>query len=249
MKVIWNFVRESFINPYPILDETRLVLRKLLLRELKNKDILVDIGSSTRYLEKYVIRADAKYVGIDYPNWSFNYERSLTKIDNITPDLWSDIRKIGLRKEIADIVTCIDVLEHIDDPMLAIENMAASCKVNGLIVTLIPFFMEIHGGKAGEDDYYRFTKSSMEYIFRSNSCEVVHSDYIGKFGTTLNTLISGFLIREFQFSQSILKKSIYLMLSALFILMSLAVRKLIDKMDTTHRNPAYLLVIARKTQI
>jgi ubiquinone/menaquinone biosynthesis C-methylase UbiE len=234
------------MNPYPILDETRTVLRHLLERELKKNDLLIDIGSCTRYLENYVIKCEAKYLAVDYPSWSKNYEKSLVKIDNKSPDLYSDIRNLGVKNGIADIVTCIDVLEHIDDTQKAIKNIVFISKSNGIIFILIPFLMEVHGGKSGEDDYYRFTKSSMEYLLRLNSCEVVVSEYVGKFGTTLNTLISGFVIREFQFSSCIFRKCIFVLVSVVVIPISLILRKLIDKIDTTHRNPSYILVVAKK---
>ena len=106
--------------------------------------------------------------------------------------------------------------------------------------------MEIHGGNNGEDDYFRYTKSSIKYLFNSNGIELEKSEYIGKFGTTLNTLISGFIIREYQFAPSIQNKSLWLIIAIFIIPLILLIRSHIDNIDSTTRNPAYIIAIGKK---
>ena len=242
----WNTVRNSFINPYPILDETRLIIKNYLYKILDHNKIVLDIGSSTRSIEYITKKYKSKYIAIDYPNWNNNYSNALASIKNQSPDIWSDIRRIGIANDSVDIITCIDVLEHINDPQSAFKNMARITKKNGIIILLIPFFMEIHGGKFGEDDYFRYTKSSIKYLFDNNGIKLQKSEYIGKFGTTINTLISGFIIREYQFSSGIIKKLLWLFVAIIIIPITLVIRKYIDNIDTTVRNPTYILIIGKK---
>jgi len=242
----WNIVRNSFINPYPILDETRVILVSYLHNILLKDTILLDIGSSTRYIENIAKKHGSKYIAVDYPNWNNNYRDTLATIKNQPPDTWSDIRNIGITDNSVDVITCIDVLEHIDSPKDAFQSMARITKKDGTIILLIPFFMEIHGGNNGEDDYFRYTKSSIEYLFNSNGIELKKSEYIGKFGTTLNTLISGFIIREYQFAPSIQTKLVWLIIAILVIPLILMIRTHIDNIDSTRRNPAYIIAIGKK---
>ena len=66
--------------------------------------------------------------------------------------------------------------------------------------------MEIHGGRHGEDNFFRFTKSSIKHLFNLDKCKIIRSEYIGSFGTALNILISGFIIRDYQFARSWIQK-------------------------------------------
>ena len=106
--------------------------------------------------------------------------------------------------------------------------------------------MEIHGGNNGEDDYFRYTKSSIKYLFNSNGIELEQSEYIGKFGTILNTLISEFIIREYQFAPSIQNKLLCLIIAILVIPIILIIRAHIDIIDNTIRNLAYIIAIGKK---
>lgn len=246
LRFIWDIIRNSFINPYPILDETRVILDFYLHNILLTDTILLDIGSSTRYIENIAKKHDSKYIAVDYPNWNYNYYNALATIKNQPPDTWSDIRNIGITDNSVDVITCIDVLEHINSPQDAFQSMARIVKKDGTIILLIPFFMEIHGGNNGEDDYFRYTKSSIKYLFNSNGIELEKSEYIGKFGTTLNTLISGFIIREYQFAPSIQNKSLWLIIAIFIIPLILLIRSHIDNIDSTTRNPAYIIAIGKK---
>lgn len=242
----WNIIRNSFINPYPILDETRVVLASYLHNILSKDTIILDIGSSTRYIENIANKHKSHYIGVDYPSWTNNYSNALATIKNQPPDAWSDIRAIGIMDNSVDVITCIDVLEHINAPQDAFQNMARITKKDGTIILLIPFFMEIHGGRSGEDDYFRYTKSSIKHLFNSNGIELEKSEYIGKFGTTLNTLISGFIIREYQFASSSKNKLLWLIVAIIVIPLILMIRLYIDDIDTTVRNPAYIIAIGKK---
>jgi len=246
LRFIWNAIRNSFINPYPILDETRVILASYLHNILLKDTILLDIGSSTLYIANIAEKHDSRYIAVDYPNWNNNYYNALATIKNQPPDTWSDIRNIGIANNSVDVITCIDVLEHINSPQDAFQSMARITKKDGTIILLIPFFMEIHGGNNGEDDYFRYTKSSIKYLFNSNGIKLKKSEYIGKFGTTLNTLISGFIIREYQFAPSIQIKLLWLIIAMLVIPLTLIIRAHINNIDSTMRNPAYIIAIGQK---
>lgn len=62
-----------------------------------------------------------------------------------------------------DVVLCMTVLEHLEDPAKAILEMRRVLKPGGKIVLSVPFMFPIHDAPG---DYWRFTKFGLRYLFR-----------------------------------------------------------------------------------
>jgi SAM-dependent methyltransferase len=62
-----------------------------------------------------------------------------------------------------DIVLCISVLEHLEDPKLGIQEMKRVLKPKGKIIVSTPFLFPVHDAPG---DYWRFTLYGLKLLFK-----------------------------------------------------------------------------------
>jgi SAM-dependent methyltransferase len=62
-----------------------------------------------------------------------------------------------------DVVLCMSVLEHLEEPARAIVQMKRVLKGGGRIIVSVPFLFPIHDAPG---DYWRFTKYGLRHLFK-----------------------------------------------------------------------------------
>lgn len=82
-------------------------------------------------------------------------------------DIVADVTKgIPLKKESVDSVVCFQVLEHINEPQQAIDNIYRVLKKGGRCLLTTHLAAPLHGVP---HDYYRFTPFAFKHLFRKFS--------------------------------------------------------------------------------
>ena len=69
-----------------------------------------------------------------------------------------------------DLIMCFEVLEHIKEPQVAIANLHKICSKKCTILMSVPFNFPIHDAP---NDFYRYTKFGLEYLFRNFSTKKI----------------------------------------------------------------------------
>lgn len=107
-------------------------------------------------------------------------------------DLVFDIqKKFPIGDSVYDIVTSINVFEHIFDFSNCFSETARVLKPAGLFIISVPFMHQIHGSP---DDFFRYTESSLREILRRNNFVVEDFKSLGFGLFTLNfQIIAGTL--------------------------------------------------------
>lgn len=75
-----------------------------------------------------------------------------------------------------DFVICEQVLEHVPDPVRAVENLYALCRPGGTLLVSTPFLVRIHGSP---DDFWRFTPNGMRLLLQRGGFDV---DWVRSWG-------------------------------------------------------------------
>jgi len=126
------------------------------IRELKGADhssTLLNIGSGG-FTENQLNRLDHKL--------------HITSIDidpSRKPDLVVDVCNMDtFRDNIFDAIIMIEVLEHIKEPQIAINEIHRVLKPGGLLIMSTPYIFEIHDKP---NDFYRFTKYGLAHLLKS----------------------------------------------------------------------------------
>lgn len=144
----------NFITPPPHLDIILDIgsgqgdfLSKAMQRCIANTFIGFEVSSEGVYISKSNV-PQAKFFQIDMLNLP-------------TDDIIQ--RQIGLAMESAKIITCIDVLEHVDDPVLFCCNIKRFLQPGGMLLVTVP------GGPMSAFDKYighraHFTRDSIKNV-------------------------------------------------------------------------------------
>lgn len=118
-------------------------------------------GKSNRFdpiqYEKY-----SKY----FRNKSLNYVVT-DYTDTYGPDEIQDIHNLGYPDESIDGIFCLAVLEHINNPQRAAEEMLRVLKKGGKIYAYAPFLYKYHAHEGYYSDYYRYTYDGLMHLFRA----------------------------------------------------------------------------------
>jgi len=118
------------------------------------------------------ITGDVLSIGSDHDkDGEGNFYRDyFTRADSYTTsdlegnvDLILDVRNMKVPNERYDCVFIGGVLEHVDDVHKAVKEIRRILKKGGTVLAGTPFRQPIHM----EDDYWRFTKRGLEYLFKS----------------------------------------------------------------------------------
>ncbi len=167
--------KHHFIDVY----NRRITLDYLRPALRKDSACYMDVGCSSGYMIEDVMAAfpEALACGCDYfPAGLKQCNRRVPKI----PLFQADITRAPVGESIFDAISCLNVLEHIQDDMAALRSMREMLKPGGLLALTVPLgpnlydmFDEIH--------YHvrRYTLDEMREKLRSAGFEVRFSNAIG----------------------------------------------------------------------
>lgn len=81
----------------------------------------------------------------------------------MTPDLVMDIMDMApISDDSVDVIICMEVLEHVQNPFMAIGEMKRVLKEGGLVIGSTPFMLGHH---LHPHDYFRFTLFGLKHLF------------------------------------------------------------------------------------
>jgi SAM-dependent methyltransferase len=89
-----------------------------------------------------------------------------------------------------DTVLCTDVLEHLEEPGVAIAEAHRVLKQGGVAIYTVPFFWHLHEQPR---DFYRFTQYGLKYLFERNHFEVLELKALSGFCATFGQELAYFL--------------------------------------------------------
>jgi len=110
---------------------------------------LIDIGCGDMPFREFVIDRVNVYDGLDiYPHsW-------VTYVGNVE-DMFM------VKDESYDTVLCLEVLEHVSDPFLAVREICRILKPGGVLILSVPHLSRLHDEPL---DYYRFTQYGVQNL-------------------------------------------------------------------------------------
>ncbi|AFY81403.1 class I SAM-dependent methyltransferase [Oscillatoria acuminata] len=147
-----------------------------LANESYIKGKLVDIGCGTKPYKDLLSPYVTDHIGVDHENTIHNKSEI---------DLIGTAYNIPIENAIFDSAICTAVLEHLEEPELALKECYRVLKPGGLAIYSVPFIWHIHEEPR---DFYRFSKYGLKYLFEKVGFEIVEIKALSGFWVTFGQL-------------------------------------------------------------
>ena len=144
-----SFLKSVFVTR-KMSSVTRRTLNKELKKELKKlvPGKVLDVGAMDSPYKKYISHTKYQTLDID---------------EKTNPDIIGDLHRIPNNKESFDTVIATEVLEHLQNPQQAINEIYRILKPRGICVLSTRFVQLYH---PSPKDYYRFSEDSLKHLFK-----------------------------------------------------------------------------------
>lgn len=200
---------------------------KLLARSyLKGK--LVDIGCGTKPYRDLMRPFVIEHIGVDH-------EGSSHSKDNV--DLLGTAYNVPVATDCFDCAICTSVLEHLEEPELALRECHRILKLGGVAIYSVPFIWHLHEEPR---DFYRFSKHGIEYLFTKVGFEIVEIKALSGFWGTFGQMLVYYLYR---FNRGPLR---WLRIVDAIAVLIQGVAYLLERFDRADRWASLYMVVARK---
>jgi ubiquinone/menaquinone biosynthesis C-methylase UbiE len=141
---------------------------------LFSNGLLLDIGCGEKPYQNLTKGIVKKHVGLDHPGSIHNQQHV---------DIIATAYETGLASNSIDTVLCTVVLEHIERPQDAVNEMFRVLKPGGYVILSTPLFWHLHEEPR---DFYRYTKYGLEYLFTTAGFEIVEIKPLSGFVVTFS---------------------------------------------------------------
>ena len=144
---------------------------KRLAKGRKDLNILnvgIATGATSVMLEEF-----GKVKSVEYDKDCFDFVKERLQIDLEQ----GSILDLQFQNESFDLVCAFDVIEHVEDDVLATSEMKRVCKSGGHVFVTVPAFMFLWGSHDVVNQHFRrYTKTNLNLLFKNDN--VVFSSYI-----------------------------------------------------------------------
>jgi len=185
---------------------------------------LIDVGCGTSQYKGFILRNSSvvEYVALD-------------REKRAEIDILGDAYNIPRHGEF-DTVLCTSVLEHLEEPVLALEEMNKALRPGGHIILTTNFIWHIHEEPR---DFFRYTEYGLRYILERSGYEIVDLEPITGFWVTFGQEFC-YYINKFN-HYSLLKPFVYI-LSRFVLFVSL----FLESIDKDVSFSSTYIVVAKK---
>ncbi len=142
---------------------------------------LLDAGCGNKPYVGILGTCVQQYIGLE--KGRTRYERA---------DVWGDVLALPFRDGTCDTVLCNQVLEHVPQPQLAIDEMARVLRPNGYLILTAPHIWGLH---EVPHDYFRFTPYGLRHLVEQSGLTVHTTRALAGFWVTAGTRFCYYLAR------------------------------------------------------
>ncbi len=152
--------------------------RKLMVElirsfKMKNPEIL-DVGCGTGGNLKVLDRVGST-CGTDITGRAVEFCR-MNGLDNV---MKCGIEEIPLKDEVFDIIVCLDVLEHLDNPSTGLDELRRVLKDDGRIIVTVPAFTSLWGQHdIALGHLRRYRRRTLTRVLEESDFEVLKMSYL-----------------------------------------------------------------------
>ena len=215
--------------------ETRnLLVNRIHDKELKHfaalylRGRLIDIGCGEKPYRQMLNSVVTEHIGVDH-------HETLHEKSHV--DLFGTAYAIPADGASFDSALCTAVLEHLEEPEMAVRECCRVLKPGGTAIYSVPFIWHLHEEPR---DFYRFSKYGLKYLFEKCGFEIVELRALSGFWVTFGQLL---VYNLYRFDKGLLR---WMRIVDLLGLGIQAVSYGLEKIDRSEQWTWMYLVVARK---
>lgn len=144
---------------------------------------LIDIGCGAKPYKNLLAPFVIEHVGVDQEG---------TMHDRSKIELFGTAYQIPVEGQSFDSAICTAVLEHLEEPELALRECYRVLKPGGVAIYSVPFIWHLHEEPR---DFYRFSKYGLKYLFEKVGFEIMELKALSGFWVTFGQLFVYYLYR------------------------------------------------------
>jgi ubiquinone/menaquinone biosynthesis C-methylase UbiE len=133
---------------------------------------LLDVGCGEKPYAPLVAPYVDRHIGLDHPD---------TQHPTGAVDVYAVAYETGLADASMDTVLCTFVLEHLEEPGRALEEMARVLKPGGHLILSAPQYWHLHEEPR---DFYRYTRHGLTHLLEAAGLDVVEVTPLAGFTVT-----------------------------------------------------------------
>jgi ubiquinone/menaquinone biosynthesis C-methylase UbiE len=195
-------------------------IENLIKEEIAGAFVL-DIGCATQWPIK-LLPSSYYYIGVDFLNTADNFYKT-------QPDVYGDAQKLPIATNSIDSVLLLDVLEHLQNPDQALNEIFRVLKSNGVLILQVPFLYPIHDAPY---DYRRYSKFGLNEMLSRHGFFIVRESFSG------NLLESSAVISNIAMTKTVLNwlsqrriASIFVFILPLYIILNNILNWILSKIS------------------
>jgi len=189
---------------------------------------LLDIGCGCKPLQNLTREYVSEHIGLDHHD---------TFHDRSEVDIWGTAYSVPVEDASFDSAICTAVLEHLEEPELALRECHRILKSGGMAIYTVPFIWHLHDEPR---DFYRYSKYGLEYLFKKTGFELIEIKALSGFWVTFGQL---FVYNINRFNRGPLR---WFKIIDAFGFMLQCLAYFLDRLDRTEQWTWMYLVVARK---
>jgi SAM-dependent methyltransferase len=170
------------LSDIPTINSRNWLVHAVFFREFKRAaaqhlhGLVIDIGCGIKPYSRLIEAHSTKYIGIDH-HCPINEKYNI--------DIMATAYATGIQSDAADSVICTAVMEHLEEPEIALRECHRILKKGGVAIYGIPFIWYLHEEPR---DFFRFSKYAIEYLFRKTGFEILEIKALSGFFVTVAQL-------------------------------------------------------------
>lgn len=129
---------------------------------------VIDIGGSLRLDTGKSSRVEHKNQWIQPYVEKVDY-KILDPVPDYNPDIVGDIHNLPFADNSKEAILCLAVLEHVENPIRAVEELHRSLMPGGRLLIYVPFLYYYHAHEGYYGDYWRFTYDTLKMFSKKFS--------------------------------------------------------------------------------
>jgi ubiquinone/menaquinone biosynthesis C-methylase UbiE len=138
---------------------------------------VLNVGAATGHTSK-LLEEFGEVTSIEYDKDCFEFTKERLNINIVN----ASATELPFSDNEFDLVCCFDVIEHIEEDGLAVQEMARVCKKEGQLYITVPAFMELWSAHDEVNHHHRrYVTSGLSQLFAQLGGQIIYKTYFSAF--------------------------------------------------------------------